>query len=407
LPLPPLPCMTNLYFVILVSWALVRYGTADWAYMHIPDGYLSPSTCFVLYAAAAPCWYVALQRLKRVLHTRVLPLVSVFAAFSFVVMMFNLPLPGGTTGHAVGVGIAAIVLGPWGAMLALSVALTVQALFFGDGGITALGANCFNIAVAGSLVAYAVYRVVAHGAAVTARRRVVAAALAGYVAINVSALLTGLEMGVQPLLFKDAGGAPLYAPYPLEIAVPAMLLGHLTLAGLAEMIVSAGLVSYFQRTNPALLERTAGRQSNGGARASVPNSWRSTRPLWAGLALLMIATPLGLFAAGSAWGEWEPAAFAEPEMRAHIQAASGDNPPPPQAPAGMERLAALWNAPFAGYTSPFLRSKEFGYVMAAMLGVGVILLTFLLVGWIGSARLAKVGGNSPGPPEPGLLSPKT
>ena len=218
--------------------------------MHIPDGYLSPSTCLVLYAASVPCWYVALERLKRVLHTKVLPLVSVFAAFSFVVMMFNLPLPGGTSGHAVGVGIAAIVLGPWGAMLALSVALTVQALFFGDGGITALGANCFNIAVAGSLAAYAVYRVVARGAAVTARRRVVAAALAGYVAINISALLTGFEMGVQPLLFKDAGGAPLYAPYPLEIAVPAMLLGHLTFAGLAEMVVSAGLVAYFQRTQP-------------------------------------------------------------------------------------------------------------------------------------------------------------
>ena len=99
--------------------------------MHIPDGYLSPTTCASLYAAAAPFWCVAFRRLRRLLHTKVLPLLSVFAAFSFVVMMFNLPLPGGTTGHAVGMGIGAIVLGPWGAIVAISVALAIQALLFG------------------------------------------------------------------------------------------------------------------------------------------------------------------------------------------------------------------------------------------------------------------------------------
>ena len=77
--------------------------------MHIPDGYLSPATCATLYAASAPFWYIALQRVKRLLSSRLVPLISLFAAFSFVIMMFNLPLPGGTTGHAVGMGIAAIV----------------------------------------------------------------------------------------------------------------------------------------------------------------------------------------------------------------------------------------------------------------------------------------------------------
>lgn len=139
--------------------------------MHIPDGYLSPATCAALYAGAAPFWYVALRRVKRLLHTRLVPHLSVFAAFSFVIMMFNLPLPGGTTGHAVGVGIATIVLGPWGSMLAISVALLIQALFFGDGGVTAFGANAFNMGVVGSLVAYAVYRAVAGRAALTAPRR--------------------------------------------------------------------------------------------------------------------------------------------------------------------------------------------------------------------------------------------
>ena len=148
--------------------------------MHIPDGYLSPATCAALYATSAPFWYVALRRVARRIGSRLIPLLSVFSAFSFVVMMFNLPLPGGTTGHAVGVGIAAIVLGPWASMLAISVALLIQALFFGDGGITALGANCFNMAVAGSLVAYVSYRLLAGRSAITSRRRVFAAGFAGY-----------------------------------------------------------------------------------------------------------------------------------------------------------------------------------------------------------------------------------
>jgi cobalt/nickel transport system permease protein len=79
--------------------------------MHIPDGYLSPSTCATLYVGAAPFWYVALHRVKKELDTRTIPLLSLFSAFSFVIMMFNLPLPGGTTGHAVGMGMASIVLG--------------------------------------------------------------------------------------------------------------------------------------------------------------------------------------------------------------------------------------------------------------------------------------------------------
>src|ERR1700739_4282246 len=142
--------------------------------MHIPDGYLSPATCAVLYGGSAPLWYVALPRVQRALHTQLVPLLSLFAAFSFIVMMFNLPLPGGTTGHAVGVGIAAIVLGPWASILAISIALIIQALLFGDGGITAIGANCFNMAILGSLTAYGIYRLLAGRAPIESPRRAMA-----------------------------------------------------------------------------------------------------------------------------------------------------------------------------------------------------------------------------------------
>src|SRR5271167_2053083 len=162
-------------------------GVTQSSAMHIPDGYLSPASCATLFAGSAPFWYVSLRKMKRVLNTRMIPLLSLFAACSFIIMMFNLPLPGGTTGHAVGMGVAAIVLGPWASILAISTALTVQAIFFGDGGITAIGANCFNMAIVGSLVGYATYRLIAWRAALGSARRVVAAGLAGYAAINVAA----------------------------------------------------------------------------------------------------------------------------------------------------------------------------------------------------------------------------
>jgi cobalt/nickel transport system permease protein len=342
--------------------------------MHIPDGYLSPSTCAALYVGAAPFWYVALQRVKRLLHTRFVPLLSLFSAFSFVVMMFNLPLPGGTTGHAVGVGIAAIVLGPWAAILSISIALLIQALFFGDGGITALGANCFNMAVAGSLVAYGVYRVIAGRSAIDSTRRTVAAGIAGYAAINVAALLAAIEFGIQPLLFRDSSGAPLYAPYPLNIAIPAMMIGHLTIAGLAEMIVTAGVVAYLQRTDPALLQRTAPH------RELLIESPRTTRKLWVAVAALLILTPLGTLAVGTAWGEWSAQDFANSTTRGQIAAASA-NQIPPQPPLGLERLSSIWTAPFPRYAPAVIRSTSFGYALSSMIGVGLVILVWTLASW--------------------------
>lgn len=361
--------------------------------MHIPDGYLSPETCAVLYAAAAPFWVVALRRIKRLLNTRMVPLLSVFAAFSFVIMMFNIPLPGGTTGHAIGVGIAAVVLGPWGSMLAISVALLIQALFFGDGGITAFGANSFNMAIVGSLVATAVYRVVGRGAEITATRRVAAAGLAGYAAINAAAFLASIEFGIQPLLFHDASGAPLYAPYPLAIAIPAMMIGHLTIAGIAELVAAGGVVAYIQRSNPSLLKFTAPDAPEFDSAAS--RTPRSMRPLWIGLATLMILTPLGLLAAGTAWGEWSANDLADPAAREHITTVSQGQAPPAAPPEGLARLSEVWMAPIPDYAPAFLTSPAIGYVLSAMFGSGLVILVTTLVGWLFGRRREKLTTTTP------------
>ncbi|MDR3368136.1 cobalt transporter CbiM [Rhodoferax sp.] len=343
--------------------------------MHIPDGYLSPATCAVAYAVALPFWYVAFARVKRLLHTRTVPLLAVFSAFSFVIMMFNLPLPGGTTGHAVGVGIATIVLGPWASIVAVSIALLIQALFFGDGGITSFGANCLNMAVVGSLVTYWTYRLIAGTSELTSARRVIAAAAAGYIAINVSALFAAVEFGVQPMLFLDAG-TPLYAPYPLSIAIPAMMIGHLTFAGLAELVVSGGLVAYLQRTNPDLLVASAPGVVQKLAATSV---WKSTRALWYTLAGLMVLSPLGLLAAGTAWGEWGAEDFTNAEARQQMLQASANVAPPATVPQGLERLSSVWTPPFPDYAPSFMHNASFGYILSAVFGTGLILLAFLLI----------------------------
>jgi len=346
--------------------------------MHIPDGYLSPSTCAALYAAAGLGWYGALRRIRRTMTTRMVPLISVFAAFSFVLMMFNLPLPGGTTGHAIGVTIAVIVIGPAGAIMAISIAIAIQALFFGDGGITTLGANCFNMAIVGSLVAFVVYRVVALRAGITSRRRMVAAALAGYFATNASALVAAVEFGIQPMLFHDYRGVPLYAPYSLCVAIPAMMVGHLTIAGIAEAVIAAGLVAYLQVTDPALLQRTSGLAlDNALACQRAPR--RSLRRLWLTVALLLLLTPLGILTAGTAWGEWSASEFSHAKGGADIAANSQSHPTPSETPVGLQRLSRIWTAPVPDYAPQFVKSRSLGYLLSGMFGVGLVISLSLVL----------------------------
>lgn len=363
--------------------------------MHVPDGYLSPATCGALYAGVAPFWYIALRRLRQALHTRVVPLVSLFAAFSFVVMMFNIPLPGGTTGHAVGLGLSASVVGAWASVLAISVALVVQAVFFGDGGITAIGANCFNIGVVGSFVAWGVYTLVAGRTSLSSPRRAIAAGLGGYVGINAAALVTALEFGAQPLLYQDPTGAPLYSPYPWSIAIPAMMLGHVLVAGVAEFAFSAGVVAFLQRTDPGLLGMATG--AAGTDDIPDPFQQRQTlRQLWLVIGLLLLLTPIGILASGTAWGEWGADDFADPATRHEIASASLGHAPPEAVPQGLARLATVWTAPWADYAPTFVQNAGIGYALSAMFGVGLIVLLWLAVGGLMRVRRLPSDGTRAG-----------
>ncbi|MHB8846595.1 MAG: cobalt transporter CbiM [Nitrospirota bacterium] len=221
--------------------------------MHIPDGYLGPTTYAALYAVTVPFWAAASWKLNRTLKARQAPFLAIGAAFSFVIMMFNIPIIGGTTGHATGATLIAVLIGPWAALIAVSTALIIQALLFGDGGITAIGANCFNMAVAGVFVGYGVYRLIAGSAGIMSRRRWAGGAVAAYVSLNASALLTAVQFGIQPVLERTSDGQPLYAPFPLALAVPAMAIEHLLLFGFVEAAVTALVIKYFQKNDPDML----------------------------------------------------------------------------------------------------------------------------------------------------------
>ena len=202
--------------------------------MHIPEGYLGPHTYGAAYAVMLPIWALAGRAVRRTLSARRVPLLAIGAAFSFVIMMFNIPIPG-----------------------AISVVLTVQAFLFGDGGITALAANCFNMAFLMPFASYVVYRVIAYRSATRSVRRLVAAGVAGYVGINVAALSTAVMFGIQPMLASGPDGRPLYCPFGLNVAVPVMAAEHLLLFGVVEGLVTALAVAYLARTEPQLLETRA------------------------------------------------------------------------------------------------------------------------------------------------------
>ena len=277
-----------------------------------------------------------------------MPLLGIAAAFSFLAMMFNIPLPGGTTGHAVCGTLIAILFGPWSATLAVSIALAIQAVFFGDGGILSLGANCFNMAFVLPFVGYYVYDAL--------RTRIggkngelVAAGIGSYVGLNAAALLCAIEFGIQPLLFHDASGAALYCPYPLQVSIPAMMLGHLTVAGLAEVCFTVGILAFVRNAAPSFGIETRATSSS------------KIAPVVALIAVLIVACPLGLLATGDAWGEWGVEDLSQ--MVGYTPAGLGN---------GWE-----WSALMPDYSVGAL-PEWIGYILSAVIGVALLVIIFRL-----------------------------
>jgi cobalt/nickel transport system permease protein len=208
--------------------------------MHIPDGFLSPQTYLPAWGLAGVAWAWAGRGLAAQLDERVVPRLAMLTAMAYALGLIMLPLPGGTSGHALGVAALALIFGVRLAFLAYSGVLLLQALLFGAGGITALGVNALALGLLGAAVAVGLRRLLA-GAGDT-----VAVAVAAFVSLQVSALLVALVLGVQPSIARREDGTPLFFPLGPEITVPAVLLPHL-LIGIGEAALTVLICRHARR----------------------------------------------------------------------------------------------------------------------------------------------------------------
>jgi len=204
--------------------------------MHIPDGFLSPQTCAVAYGISLPFLY---KSFREVMKEKSLGRLSVLSALSFVAMMINIPVPGGTSGHAIATSLIAILYGPWKAGAAVSIVLAIQALLFGDGGITAYGANVISMAAVPAFVGYWTWKLLRG-------KKALGYFLSGYISLVSAALTASLFLSAQPLLFAS-GGKPLYFPYGPEVTFPAMLIPALLFFGPAEGILNLAVLGYLKK----------------------------------------------------------------------------------------------------------------------------------------------------------------
>ena len=330
--------------------------------MHIPENYLSPVSCGVMGAAMVPVWVHAVRKVNKEVPKEKIPLLGAAAAFSFLAMMFNVPLPGGTTGHAVGGTLIALLFGPNAACLAVSVALLLQAVIFGDGGILAFGANCFNMAFVLPFVGYGIYRLLMGKSGRTSKARpYIASALGSYVGLNAAALCAAVEFGIQPMLFKDAAGNALYCPYDLSVAIPAMMVPHLLVAGVIEAVFTVAVYALVRKTAPDLTyERIAEAPGKDGLKRRIP--------IFALIAALIAAVPLGLLATGTAWGEWGADEIANVVV---------NGKPLGYTPAGLEKGWSL-NVLMPDYALEGM-NEVVAYILSAVIGVALLIILFKLL----------------------------
>ena len=188
--------------------------------MHIPDGFLSPQTYLPAYAAAGLAWAWAARGLRRTFDEETVPRLAALTALAYGLGLVMVPIPGGTSGHALGVAMLALLFGVRLAFLAHSLVLLLQSLLFGAGGITALAVNALAMGLCGSVAAVAAFR------ALRRLNETAAVAVAAWASVLLAGVLIALALGVQPLIAHKEDGSPLFFPFGFAITLPAVLIPH-------------------------------------------------------------------------------------------------------------------------------------------------------------------------------------
>lgn len=208
--------------------------------MHIPDGFIAPQIYLPAYVISGGFWVWATRGLRQRLDEETIPRLAVITALAYVIGLIMLPLPGGSSGHLVGIGMLAMLFGIRLAYLSYSLVLLLQAILFGAGGITALPINALAVGLIGASVMSLCMRWQSE------RYPLPFLALGAFLAVVVPALLIALILGVQPAIAHREDGSPLFFPFGPEVVVPAIMLPHLII-GVMEAFLTLAVWRYAKK----------------------------------------------------------------------------------------------------------------------------------------------------------------
>lgn len=208
--------------------------------MHIPDGFLNVATVATTAAVSAGGIGGAVRIVGKKLKEKQVPLMGILAAFIFAAQMLNFPVAGGTSGHVIGAALAAILLGPWAAVLIMSCVLIAQSLIFQDGGLLALGANIFNMGIVASFSAYYLYKLVTWLAGSNRRGTLIGGFAAAWVSVFLASIFCAIELAVS-------------GSSPFGVVLPAMAGVH-ALIGIGEGVITGAVLVLVMATRADLLQ---------------------------------------------------------------------------------------------------------------------------------------------------------
>lgn len=290
--------------------------------MHIPDGFLTLAVSLICWVITISLLAIAIRKTNKVLGEKQVPLMGIMAAFIFAAQMLNFPVAGGTSGHLLGGALAAIVLGPWAAMLVMTAVIAVQGLLFQDGGLVVMGANILNMGLLTAIVGYGLYRMVSKSSLTT---RLTVSGIAAWLSVMTGALMASLQLWLS-------GTAK------LNIVVPAMLGVH-ALIGLGEALITVAALAFIFRTRPDLLDESS-------ASAQGSRGW-----VYTGILIALAVTLLA------------PLASVNPDGLNRVAGNLGF-------------LGSRQSTPFhiiSNYTLPFLGQTPLSTILAGAAGVLVVL----------------------------------
>ena len=208
--------------------------------LHIPDGFLNVPTIVATSAISAVCIGIATKQTSKKLGEKHIPMMGIMAAFIFVAQMLNFPIIGGTSGHFLGTALAAIVIGPWAAILIMTCILIVQCLIFQDGGLLALGANIFNMGIIGSLTGYYSFLLINKILGSSKKSMMFAWFSAGWISIMAAAIVCAIELAISGII-------------DFNVVFTAMVGWH-TLIGIGEGLISISILSFILANRADLLK---------------------------------------------------------------------------------------------------------------------------------------------------------